>query len=408
MVQLVGCPYVEAEDEVKAEIQEWQDNVVVNRLMTGFHNWFSTAVFDHLLYGRSHTEIILPDDKRDIYALQPLHTRTIELRPNRDPQDHYSLDIVQILAMRGMWVTLNKRLILTFLHDVRNDLPQGNSLLFGLPFVGEIFTSMFKDQKRLWERFGTPSYHIRYVPPPTLADPTGARSTTFMQQIMNLWNTVMSNRANGDVGDFGTAGDVEVRVIGAAGEALDFVKPLREIVSQLISTTGLPPFLLGMQWQTTEALSSVEGALLSQMVTEIRNHIEPEVKYLISLRQLLAGKDPTFTLAWRAPTLIDLMETARAELFNAKADAQKIANGQDLWRLGVQSNIQFARSMRPDLEDATDEEVMIACPLLLAQPPAPTPPGGGFGGEELNPDTAGGGATRSLTYERLMRKNGRH
>jgi hypothetical protein len=403
IVQLVGTPHIEAEDDVKAELQEWMDNVVVNRIQTGFNNWFSTWCFDHLLYGRAHTEIILPKNRKDIYALQPLHTRTIELRP--DP-DLYSIQIVQILAMRGMWVELNKRLILTALHDVRGDLPQGNSLLFGLPFVGEIFTSMLKDHKRIWERFGTPSYHVAYKPPPDLADPTGSRSQNFLALIMNQWNQMMTNRANGDVQDYATAGDVTVSVIGAAGEALEFVKPLQEIIAQMIAKTGLPPFLLGMQWQTTESMSSVEGGLLSQMVAAIRGHMEPEMKYLFGLRQLLAGKSDKLKISWEAPTLIDLMETARAETFNAKATAQKIANGQDLWRLGVISNLDFARQHRPDLENSTDEEVMAACPLLLAQPPAPIAPGQGIGGEDLNPDTAGGGGAKSITYGRLLARNG--
>ncbi|MGH7748099.1 MAG: hypothetical protein ACREQ5_25575, partial [Candidatus Dormibacteria bacterium] len=353
IVQLVGVPVIEADDEVKAQLDEWMSGVLVNRIQTGFDNWFSCWLADMLLYGRAHAELILPLSRNDIYGIQELHTRTIDLRPN---PDRYSIDIVQILAMRGMFQTLNKRLIITAVHDLRNDLPHGNSLLFGLPFVAEILTAMFKDQKRIWERFGTPAYHVSYMPPATLSDPTGARSQGYINALMNLWNTAMLNRANGDITDFGTAGDVKVTVLGAAGETLEFQKPAREILSQLVAKTGLPPFLLGMQWQTTEAMSSVEGGLLSEMIDQIRGHVAPEICYMLRLRQLLAGNKPEFKLGWQAPTLIDLMETARGELFQAKARAQQIANAQDLWRLGIYENVDVAREFRPDLENATDEE----------------------------------------------------
>lgn len=405
IVQLVGVPYVEADDKTQAEINQWMNDVVVNRISTGFSNWIAVWLYDSLLYGRSHAEIILPENRRDIYAIQELHTRTIDLRPTLDG---YSLDIVQIMAMRGMWITLNKRLIVTATHELAGDMPHGRSLLYGLPFIGEIFTSMYKDHKRLWERFGDPSYHIRYVPPATLPDPTGARSKVFLGSLMNLWNTVMQSRANGEVMDFGTAGDIEVRVIGAAGEELKFVEPMREIVSQIIAKTGLPPFLLGMQWSTTETMSAVEGGLLSEMIEQIRRQVEPELYYLIRLRQLLAGKNDHFKLCWKSPTLIDLFENARADLFQAKADAQQIANDEDLWRIGVINNLEFARRHRPELADKTDEEIAMLCPDLLDQPPAPTPPGQGFG-VELQPDQSGGAGSgaRSITYGPFV-KNGRH
>ncbi len=407
IVQLVGVPYVESDDQTQAEITEWMDSVVVNRIQTGFANWVPNWLYDHLLYGRAHAELILPDSRNDIYAIQELHTRTIELRP--DP-DLYSLNIVQILAMRGMWVELNKRLIVTAVHDCRQDLPQGTSLLFGLPFVGEIFTAMMKNQKRIIERFGDPAYHVGYLPPKEMPDPTGKLSQGFLAAMMNQWNLMMANRANGETMDFATAGDVKVSVIGAAGETLDFEKPLREIVSQLIANTGLPPFLLGMQWQTTEALSSVEGALLTQMVEQIRRSVEPELYYLIKLRQLLAGGKPDFRLCWNAPTLIDLAETAKADLANAKAEAQKIANAQDLWRLGILKNWEVARDFRPELLNATEAEVLAACPDLLAVPPAPVAPPPGAGAE-LQPDEVPGGSGaggKSITYGRLKARKGRH
>lgn len=404
IVQLVGTPQIEAEDDVKADLVQWMQDVVVSRITTGFDNWFAVWLYDSLLYGRSHAEIILPVSRKDIYAIQELHPRTIDLRPTLDG---YSLDIVQIMAMRGMWITLNKRLIVTATHNLAVDMPHGRSLLYGLPFIAEIVVAMCKDHKRLWERFGNPSYHINYVPPPTLPDPTGARGQAFIGAMMNQWNQLMQQRANGLANDFGTSGDVKVEVIGAKGEALEFKEPYRELVSQLIAATGLPPFMLGQQWQTTEAMSAVEGGLLSEMIAQIRTQCTPELMYLLRMRQLLAGKSDKFGLSWKAPTLIDLFENARAELFQEKATAQKIANLEDLWRTGVIENWEFAQALKPELKGKTKEEILALLPGLAAEPPAPAQPGSGFGAE-LMPDQAAGAGAKSLTYGWAMNGNGRH
>lgn len=400
IVQLVGCPYVEADDETQAEISEWMDNVVVNRITTGFENWFACWLKDHLTYGRAHAELILPANRRDIYAIQELHSRTIDLRPVRDG---YSLDIVQIMAMRGMWITLNKRLIVTATHDLRNDMPHGHGLLFGLPFIAEIFTSMMKNQKRLTERFGNPMYHITYIPPATEPDPTGQNSQRHLTAMASQWNQAMQTRANGETQDVFTAGQVKVEVVGAAGETLEFVAPLRSIVEQIVAKTGLPPWMLGLQWQRTETMSTVEAGLLTQMIKQIRSHVEPEISYMIKLRQLLAGKNPEFKIMWESPTLIDALEDAKADLMQAKADAQTIINLEDKWRLGVVDEYDVARTLRPELKEKTPEEIDQLLPKLLHEPPEPQPPMPGFAGD-LQADELQTGGMKMLA----LNGNGRH
>ncbi|HEY9013937.1 MAG TPA: hypothetical protein VIM84_02600, partial [Gemmatimonadales bacterium] len=127
IVQLVGCPKPVSETNPTAaeELLEWWEGVKVNRIQTGGGNWFAGWCFDHLMYGRAHAEIILTGRKTDIYALQELHTRTIDLRPRATG---YGVDIVQSGRVTGIPQLLNPQLILTAVHDVRQDSPQGNSL----------------------------------------------------------------------------------------------------------------------------------------------------------------------------------------------------------------------------------------------------------------------------------------
>ncbi len=139
--QFVGCPVIEAADTTKAQIEGWMHTVVAGRVQTGFENWFSTWLDDMLTYGRTHTELVPNRAGNDIYALVPLPVPTIHLRPNTDG---ISLDLVQDFAFRGNLQPLPPELMVSGYHDVRGDDPYGRSLLFGIPFIGEIYTGMVR------------------------------------------------------------------------------------------------------------------------------------------------------------------------------------------------------------------------------------------------------------------------
>ena len=409
LVDLVGVPCVEAEPDVKAAIETWMGQVVTNRIQSGFNCWFPAWLGDMLLYGRAHAELILPQSLDDLYAIQNLHPRTIDLRPSGDG---YHLEIVQIMSQRGMWQTLNPRLILNGIHDVKTDLPHGHSLLFGLPFIAEIITAMTKSYKGVWERFGNPSYFINWLPPKEgFADPTGAKSQGFVNGMRNLWDTAMQNRANGDVQDLVYAGEWKIQIVGAEGEALEFTVPYRELILQLLAKTGVPPFLVGLHDATTETLSTTQAGLLSANVARIRASVQPQLEYAIRLRQRLAGQPDAFTLGWESPTLVDLLEHARADLFAAQAEAQCLRNDEDIWRLGALTPLEFVRRHREDLAAKSDAEVLAMLPALVDTPPAPQPPpglgaAGNLTGNDGQGNTGSRGA-RSLTYASNGR-NGKH
>lgn len=441
IVRLVGTPTIEADEETQAELTDWMDNLSVNRIQTGFANWLPSFLIDNLTYGRAHAEIILPVNMKDIFAVQSLHPRTVELRPrytapNADPnnaggyytpgttgmnasyydsnnqggyyygagagvpatnspgQSIYGLDIVQYQTFAGTPVLLNPRLMLTAVHDLRVDDPQGKSALFGLPFVAEIYTKLFTSLRHTWERFGTPTYHVQYKPPTGqggLSDPTGAKSTQYVSSMVAGLRNVVASRMQGDIKDIGTSGEVEIKVLGAEGETLDISVPSRVIAEQIIAKFGIPPMLLGLSWSSTERMSAVQASLLSEMIDELRLRIEPELRYLFRLRQLLTGGSQEFDIAWDAPTLLDEMETARAKLFDAQGETAALENDQTLWRLGVINAPEFVRRHRKEYANMDDEEILALPELadLATEPP------------ELMPPTAPGGKPASNTGDSL-------
>lgn len=66
----------------------------------------------------------------------------------------------------------------------------------------------------------------------------------------------MQEGRNGSVRDFVSVGDVSIKAIGADNQILDSETPVRQILEQLVAKTGLPPFMLGLSWSSTERMSA--------------------------------------------------------------------------------------------------------------------------------------------------------
>jgi hypothetical protein len=365
--QFVGCPTIDAADETKAEIEDWLARLPVNRVQSGWVNWLSTWLDNALLYGRAHTEIILNAARDDIFALVELHPRTIQFRPARD---RYSCDVVQYQFGSASPVKLNPLLTLNAVHELRGDNPNGTSLLWGMPFIAEILTTLIKALGGMWDRFGVPTFHVNWDTPDDFDDPTGSRAGEIIDDITARFNTAMQSRAEKDLRDFFSTGKVTVSVVGAAGEQLDFQTPMRTLEEQVVAATHIPPFVFGFQWATTERMSATQASLLTQMITALRAEITSEIEYLIDLRQRLTGGDREWQLCWPAPTLIDHLDTARGDLFAAQARETEIKNAQALWRLGANTRLDFARQVRPDLAKLDDAALVARLPELAREAPA--------------------------------------
>ena len=112
-------------------------------------------------------------------------------------------------------------------------------------------------------------------------------------------------------------GDV---VIGADSQVLDSEVPVRQILEQLIARTGIPPFLLGLSWSSTERMSAQQADLLTSEITAIRRSLEPAVRRVCRLWLRLHGWSEDLEVEWEDINLQDLVEEARAELYHAQAE----------------------------------------------------------------------------------------
>ncbi|MCQ4772004.1 serine/threonine protein phosphatase, partial [Intestinimonas massiliensis] len=87
------------------------------------------------------------------------------------------------------------------------------------------------------------------------------------RQIPQEWSAAMQAGKNGGVRDFVAVGDVDIKVIGADNQVLDSEVPVRQILEQLIAKTGIPPFLLGLSWSSTERMSTQQADMMTSEIT---------------------------------------------------------------------------------------------------------------------------------------------
>jgi hypothetical protein len=128
---------------------------------------------------------------------------------------------------------------------------------------------------------------------------------------------------DGTVRDFVAVGDVEVKVIGADSPVLDSEIPVRQILEQLVARTGIPPFLLGLSWSSTERMSTQQADMLTSEITAIRRSVEPALQRFAELWLRLHGFDDGVEICWEDINLQDIVEEAKAELYRAQAEEIK-------------------------------------------------------------------------------------
>ena len=134
------------------------------------------------------------------------------------------------------------------------------------------------------------------------------------------WARAMEDTKNGTVRDFVAVGDVEIRVIGNEAPILDSEVPVRQILEQLVAKTGLPPFLLGLSWSTTERMSTQQADLLTSELWALRRTAEPAMRKICRTFLALEGLDDRFEIEWDDISLQDITQEAQAALYHAQAE----------------------------------------------------------------------------------------
>ena len=315
LVRLCGGVGVACRDRAAQEgLDRFLRTVPTGRGQRGVQSFLDCYLDSLFTCGRAVGEIVPDRTGREVAALLCGNVSRIEIQEGATPLDF-------TLCARGedgMVRPLPRQELLLFTpFQPEAEAPYGVSLLRSMPFLAEILMKIFQTVGANWERAGAMRFAV------VCRGENGAAAQERCDRVAREWSAAMQAGREGSLRDFVVAGDVDIRVIGADGPILDSQVPVRQILEQLVARTGIPPFLLGLSWSTTERMSSQQADILTSEIAAIRRSVEPVVERVCELWLRLHGFDSRVEVVWDEVNLQDEDMAARAELYHAQARSLK-------------------------------------------------------------------------------------
>ncbi len=283
------------------------------------------------------------DDKGNIYAtMRPkpwprigLYDPSLRMHQLIDP--HLLSGVWSSLGYYPVWAPMEVTLDLTnkiyLCFHGQNQDPYGESLLSGMEFVSQLLATIINQDKNVFERYGDPSYNVQLQT--SGKDLSGVdnggvpNAQKRAEQLRTDFDAVMRRKRKGLSGDFINVIDKDsklvISVIGADGKALLQVEASYKMcVEQIISKTGLQPWMLGItSGRQAGAVDDPESALVMQDAELRKAVILPHLQ--IMARELLRARGRTwkegdFVLSLVSPNLHNIQQAAQARFLNAQAE----------------------------------------------------------------------------------------
>lgn len=274
-------------------------------------NFFITQFLDRLLtWGTAAAEIV-PYSNGEIAALYCANNSDIELKNGASPLD------IEIYTYRDgeiVPVSHPERIIISALKPMPGEI-RGTSLLRGLPFVSSILLKIYNAMGANWDRFGNLRYAVTYKPSGSVLENTLGGDV--VSEISAEWSRAMNSEEG--VRDFVAVGDVDVKVIGADNQVLDSEVPVRQILEQIVAKLGIPPFMLGLSWSSTERMSQQQADILTSEIESYRALLTPILRKICRFQLTAMGYTCEPEIVWDDINLQDEVEISRARLLNAQA-----------------------------------------------------------------------------------------
>ncbi|MDD7194537.1 MAG: hypothetical protein PUH33_08525 [Clostridiaceae bacterium] len=198
----------------------------------------------------------------------------------------------------------------------------GNSMLKGLPFVSSVLLKIFESIGANWERVGNLRFAVTYNPKNDAVDRAYAKDRAML--VAKEWSEAM--QSGSEIKDFVAVGDVRIQVIGADNQILDSNVPVRQMLEQIVAKTGIPPFMLGLSWSSTERMSSQQADALTSELEAYRRTLTPVIEKICAAFLKAEGYNCAAKIIWDDITLQDEVEQSKAMLY--KAQAEKIMRGE--------------------------------------------------------------------------------
>ena len=316
LIRMAGGVTVTCGDKrAETALKEFLRTVPVGRGQFGINSFLDCYLDSLLTCGRAVGEIVPAVGNRDIAALVCGRVEDIEIKEGQHP---LAFSIWGPDETGKMAELPYQELLLFTPLNPETDNPYGVSLLRSLPFLTDILMKIYHAIGVNWERCG----NVRFAVTCRGGDGTGAAERGRI--LAEEWSRAM--RDGDTVRDFVAVGDVDIRVIGGDAPILDSQVPVRQVMEQIVAKTGIPPFMLGLSWNSTERMSAQQADMLTTEITAIRRTLTPTVERVCRLWLRMHGFTCGFEVIWDDINLQDQVEEAKAALYREQARKLKMEN----------------------------------------------------------------------------------
>lgn len=316
IVRLTGGYNVICEDESMQELMNgFVYDIPVGLTGKSLQSFTDSFLESLLTYGNAVGEMILDRDTMRIISLY-----------NGDPSkiaviadDKTGLPVYCMKCGNGKLKPLeNQKLIMFSALNPPPGKAMGVSILRGLPSISRILMKIYRCIGQNYERAGNVRYAVTYRPSPDSGEKAYSRERAM--QIAKEWSDGMTAAKNGEIRDFIAVGDVDIKVIGADNQLFDTETPVRQIMEQLVAKLSVPPFLLGLNWSSTERMSSQQADILTSELEYYRRIVTPVIKKAATAFLMQNGSLSGVKVEWENINLQDETSLAEARLMNAQAE----------------------------------------------------------------------------------------
>ena len=318
LIRMTGGVRATCQDAAaQRQLQTFLRTVPTGRGQQGINAFLDCYLDSLLVCGRAIGEIVPARGGRDIAALLCGRTDCIDIREGSQPLEFCICGPDE--TGRMVPLPFQNLLLFTPFHP-EAEHPYGVSLMRSLPFLTDILMKIYHTVGVNWERCGNVRFAV------TCRDGGNGQAAERSRMLASEWSQAMQETKQGSVRDFVAVGDVDIRVIGGDAPILASEVPVRQILEQVVAKTGIPPFMLGLNWSSTERMSAQQADLLTTEITAIRRALTPTVERICRLWLRMHGFTCGYEVVWDDINLQDEVEEAKAQLYLEQARKLRIEN----------------------------------------------------------------------------------
>lgn len=280
---------------------------------TGLEAFISSYLECLLTYGNAVGEMVADVRKGTLLGLYHADLKALSIRPSANG---LGVLICRRDGAKELPVPNQSLLFFTPLNPAAGEFA-GHSILRSLPFVTDVLFKIYHSIGQNFDRVGNVRYAITYKPGADAGERAFAKERA--QHIATEWADGMESAAHGQIKDFVAVGDIDIKVIGADNQMIETEVPVRQMLEQIIAKLGIPPFLLGLSWSTTERMSKQQTDILITELAHYRRLLTPVILKVCRTFLTLNGIYGDPQVKWDTINLQDETELAQARYYNAQA-----------------------------------------------------------------------------------------